>query len=54
MKKICAWCFPKRKEKDISHGICKSCMEKMESPLWRWNPIENKFELKNAEKILTY
>lgn len=43
-KTLCAWCFPQKKEKNISHGICKSCLEKMDSPLWRWNPQRNKFE----------
>jgi hypothetical protein len=48
MERICAWCNPEKKEKGISHGICKDCRAKMESPLWRWNPLKGKggeFEL---------
>jgi hypothetical protein len=56
MERICAWCNPEKKEKGISHGICKECREKMESPLWRWNPIKNKFEkiIINGIQPLTY
>jgi hypothetical protein len=46
MKKdsVCAWCFPEKEEKGISHGICKECLAKMESPDWRWNPQRKEFE----------
>ncbi len=51
LKKICAWCHPKVKGKNITHGICRDCKEKMENSEWSWNPNENKFEKKSVEEM---